>query len=127
MDLNKDCSLNVVIQNSFFFGFLFLFYCSVNFHFHFLFFFFFPFLFLFFSFSFCYFLFAFFFVILSVFVLFSIISHFIQWLLILSGATTNADSWKLCSNSSIHKALCRSWSTSDFKWFPADLQVAIVR
>jgi hypothetical protein len=56
------------------------------------------------------------------------------WLLVLSGAKTNENdeetgknSWQLCENESTRKALSRSWSTKDFKWFPAELQTSIVR
>jgi hypothetical protein len=86
---------------------------------------FFLFFFLCFFFFFFFFFFSFVIFLTSYFVSFSHVN--LVWLLVLSGATTNADSWKLCSNESIHKALCRSWSTSDFKWFPAELQVAVVR
>jgi hypothetical protein len=73
------------------------------------------------------FVFCLFFVCLTSYFIISLSCVSMVWLLILSVATTNADSWKLCSNERIHKALCRSWSTSDFKWFPTNLQVAIVR
>jgi hypothetical protein len=56
------------------------------------------------------------------------------WLLVLSGANTNMkdeetnmSSWELCENEDVHRALCRSWTVRDFKWFPFELKASIVR
>jgi hypothetical protein len=49
------------------------------------------------------------------------------WLLVFSGATISKDCWQLCDDERVHKVLCRSWSTEDFKWFPTELKTCILR